>query len=74
MAILTQATNAICADLVAEREPARIAVDADIDSLTLSPVGGWHLMFADRDPGPATATSFHKFVAMVIAGVSIVDC
>ncbi|CAG6392010.1 TetR family transcriptional regulator [Streptomyces cocklensis] len=69
IAILAEATTAITAYLAAERRLGRIAADADIDSLTLSLVGGGHLLFADRDrdPGsPATAV-VSKLVTAVIA-------
>ena len=52
MAILAQATAAVSAYLADERDLGRIAADADIDSLTLSLVGGGHLLFADRERGP----------------------
>lgn len=64
--ILTHAATAIAAYLIAERELGRIAPDADIDSLTLSLVGGGHLLFASRDSAPTTA-AVHKLVTAVIA-------
>jgi AcrR family transcriptional regulator len=67
IAILVQATTAVSAYLADERELGRIAADADIDSLTLSLVGGGHLLFADRDPGPPTTAVVNKFVTAVIA-------
>lgn len=67
IAILAQATAAISAYLADERELGRIAADADIDSLTLSLVGGGHLLFVDRDPGPPDTTVVNKFVTAVIA-------
>ncbi|MFJ9370974.1 TetR/AcrR family transcriptional regulator [Nocardia sp. NPDC101769] len=67
MAILAEATTAISAYLTDERALGRIAADADIDSLTLSLVGGGHLLFADRDPGPPTTSAVEKFVAAVIS-------
>ncbi|MPY59142.1 TetR/AcrR family transcriptional regulator [Streptomyces spongiae] len=69
IAILAQATNAISAYLADERELARIAADADIDSLTLSLVGGGHLLFADRDPGPPTTATVNRLVTTVLADV-----
>ncbi|MFG3617175.1 TetR/AcrR family transcriptional regulator [Nocardia sp. NPDC047654] len=69
MAILAEATTAISAYLTDERERGRIAADADIDSLTLSLVGGAHLLFTDRDPGPPTTAAVEKFVAAVISDV-----
>ncbi|MFD8530078.1 TetR/AcrR family transcriptional regulator [Streptosporangium canum] len=69
IAILAQATTAISAYLAAERELGRIAADADLDSLTLSLVGGGHLLFADRDLGPPAAAVVNKFVTAVIADV-----
>ncbi|WP_371786335.1 TetR/AcrR family transcriptional regulator [Streptosporangium subroseum] len=67
IAILAQVTTAVSAYLTDERELGRIAADADIDSLTLSLVGGGHLLFADRDPGPPTTAVVNKFVTAVIA-------
>jgi AcrR family transcriptional regulator len=69
MAILAEATTAISTYLTDERELGRIAADADIDSLTLSLVGGAHLLFTDRDPGPPTTSAVEKFVAAVISDV-----
>jgi AcrR family transcriptional regulator len=66
IAVLGQATAAITAYLVAERELGRIAADTDIDSLTLSLVGGGHLLVADREPGPPTADAVTRLVAAVI--------
>lgn len=67
IAILAEATTAISAYLAAERERGRIAADADIDSLTLSLVGGGHLLFADRDPGPPDAAAVSRLVTAVVA-------
>jgi AcrR family transcriptional regulator len=69
IAILAQATAAISAYLADERRLGRIAVDADIDSLTLSLVGGGHLLSADRDTGPPTTADVNKLVTAVIADV-----
>ncbi|NUS13281.1 MAG: TetR/AcrR family transcriptional regulator, partial [Streptomyces sp.] len=49
IAILAQATAAVGAYLAAERDLGRIAAGADVDALTLSLVGGGHMVFADRD-------------------------
>ncbi|MBF6463809.1 TetR/AcrR family transcriptional regulator [Nocardia beijingensis] len=65
MAILAEATTAISTYLTDERELGRIAADADIDSLTLSLVGGGHLLFTDRDTGPPTRSAVEKFVAAI---------
>ncbi|WP_306189698.1 MULTISPECIES: TetR/AcrR family transcriptional regulator [unclassified Streptomyces] len=67
IAILAEATTAISAYLADERARGRIAADADIDVLTLSLVGGGHLLFADRDPGPPTTAVVDGFVTSVIA-------
>jgi AcrR family transcriptional regulator len=69
IAILAQATTAVSTYLADERELGRIAADADIDSLTLSLVGGGHLLFTDRDPGPPTTATVNRFVATVLADV-----
>jgi AcrR family transcriptional regulator len=68
IAILNQVTSAVSAYLVAERDLGRISVSADIDSLTLSLVGGGHLLFADPEPGPPADASVRRLVAAVIAG------
>ncbi|WP_030177081.1 TetR/AcrR family transcriptional regulator [Streptomyces sp. NRRL S-813] len=67
IAILSEATTAISAYLADERARGRIAADADIDALTLSLVGGGHLLFADRDPGPPTTAVVDRFVTSVVA-------
>jgi AcrR family transcriptional regulator len=69
IAILAQATTAVSAYLADECELGRIAADADIDSLTLSLVGGGHLLFADRDPGPPTRETVARLVTTVLADV-----
>ncbi|WP_369211579.1 TetR/AcrR family transcriptional regulator [Streptomyces flavofungini] len=68
IAILAEATSAVSAYLTDERELGRIAADADIDSLTLSLVGGGHLLFADRDPGPPTEAAVGRLVTAVVQG------
>ncbi|MBK3562359.1 TetR/AcrR family transcriptional regulator [Streptomyces sp. MBT62] len=69
IAILAQVTTAVSAYLADERERGRIAADADIDSLTLSLVGGGHLLFADRASDPPTASTVGKLVTSVLADV-----
>ncbi|MFI5852946.1 TetR/AcrR family transcriptional regulator [Streptomyces parvulus] len=68
-AILGHATTAISAYLADELALGRIAADADIDSLTLSLVGGGHLVFTDRDPGPPASEAVNRLVTAVIADV-----
>jgi AcrR family transcriptional regulator len=68
-AILAQVTAAVSAYLADERDRGRIAADADIDSLTLSLVGGGHLLFSDRDPGPPSTATVKRFVTAVLADV-----
>lgn len=69
IAVLSQATTAISTYLAEERTLGRIASDADLESLTLSLVGGGHLLFADGDPGPPAATAVTRFVTSVLADV-----
>jgi len=69
IAILAQITSAVAAYLADERELGRIAADADVDSLTLALVGGGHLLFADRNPGPPSTASIARFVTTVLADV-----
>jgi AcrR family transcriptional regulator len=67
--ILAQATAAVSVYLADERDLGRIAADADIDSLTLSLVGGGHLLFADRDLGAPAPATVNKLVTTVLADV-----
>ncbi|MET9143985.1 MULTISPECIES: TetR/AcrR family transcriptional regulator [unclassified Streptomyces] len=71
LAVLAQVTTAVSGYLADERARGRIAADADIDSLTLSLVGGGHLLFADRDraPDPPAAETVRKLVTTVLADV-----
>ncbi|MEV7098663.1 TetR/AcrR family transcriptional regulator [Amycolatopsis sp. NPDC051045] len=48
--LLTEAREMLAAYLSAERAQGRIAADADVDSLSLSLIGGAHLLFAGRRP------------------------
>ena len=69
IAILAEAATAIAAYLTAERDLGRIAPDTDIDSLTLSLVGGGHLLLADRDAAESESRpSLHKLVTATTAG------
>ncbi|MFK4085319.1 TetR family transcriptional regulator [Kribbella sp. NPDC020789] len=70
VAILAQITTAVSAYLAEEQAIGRISADADIDSVTLSLVGGGHLLFADRDPGPPTTTAVHRLVTSALADVT----
>lgn len=67
IAILAQATTAVGDYLAAERELGRIAADADIESLTLSLVGGGHLLFAERGPDAPDTAAVSRFVTSVVA-------
>lgn len=67
IAILGQATAAVSDYLMTERKLGRIAGDADIDSLTLSLVGGGHLLTANPEPGSPTTPSVARLVTAVMA-------
>lgn len=69
LAVLSEATGAVAAYLAAERGRGRIASDADLDALTLSLVGGGHLLFADRDAERPTSTAVERFVAATVKDV-----
>lgn len=66
IAILAEVAFAVSAYLAAERDLGRIASDADLDSLTLSLVGGGHLLVSGRDAEPAAVG---QLVATVLAHV-----
>lgn len=72
IAILGQATVAIAAYLAAERNLGRITTAADLHSLTLSLVGGGHLLTTAQEPGPPSDDAVERLVAAVIAPVSAV--
>ncbi len=69
IAILAQVTTAVSAYLADERDRGRIAADADIDSLTLSLVGGGHLLFSDRELRPPSTAAVKRFVTTALADV-----
>lgn len=69
IAVLAQITAAVSGYLAQERALGRVAAGADLDSLALSLVGGGHLLFADRDPGPPAAAAVGKLVTTVLADV-----
>ncbi|MEU9641139.1 TetR/AcrR family transcriptional regulator [Streptomyces sp. NPDC048188] len=68
IAILADVATAVSGYLTDERDRGRVAADADLDSLTLSLVGGGHLLFADRDPDPPAEATVHRLVTTVLAG------
>jgi AcrR family transcriptional regulator len=70
IAILSEATNAITTYLTAERDQGRIAADADIAALTLSLVGGGHLLFTDRDTERAIPAAIERLVNATIKDVT----
>ncbi|MGW1261585.1 TetR/AcrR family transcriptional regulator [Streptomyces drozdowiczii] len=69
IAVLAQITAAVSGYLTEERALGRVAAGADIDSLTLSLVGGGHLLFADREPGPPDAVAVGRLVTSALADV-----
>ncbi len=68
--VLSDATKAVSAYLTAEREVGRITADADIDSLTLSLVGGGHLLFVDRGAHRPDVGAVERFVAATLKDVA----
>jgi AcrR family transcriptional regulator len=68
VAILSQATTAISTYLTAEQALGRITPTTDINSLTLSLVGGAHLLHTDHAPDPPPTTAIHNLVTTAIAG------
>lgn len=68
--VLTEAANMIAAYLAAERDLARVAADADVDTLAAMLIGTAHLLFADRKAAPPEAEAVQKVVTTVIAGVT----
>lgn len=66
-AILGQATRAVADYLAAERELGRLAPDTDIDSITLSLVGGGHLLITDVDAvRPDAENALHQLTASAL--------
>jgi hypothetical protein len=63
IAILSDATSAVSAYLTAERDLGRIAANVDVETLTLSLVGGGHLLFADRHADRPSLATVERFVA-----------
>lgn len=69
IAVLDEATRAVSGYLVKEQALGRIDPRADLGALTLSLVGGGHLLHADRDPGPPPEEAVGAFVAAVVSNV-----
>lgn len=69
IAVLAEATRAVSGYLVKEQALGRIDPRADLGALTLSLVGGSHLLHADRDPGPPSEEAVGAFVAAVVSNV-----
>ncbi|MQY10959.1 hypothetical protein SRB5_10730 [Streptomyces sp. RB5] len=67
IAILAQATAAVSAYLTDERDLGRLAPDTDIDSLTLSLVGGGHLLLTDHDSDSPATADVGRLVTAVMA-------
>ena len=68
IAILSDATTAISAYLTDERDLGRLAPGADIEALTLSLVGGTHLLLTTAG---ADATPLRTFVTATLAGAAV---
>ncbi|HEY8548172.1 MAG TPA: TetR family transcriptional regulator [Acidimicrobiales bacterium] len=66
VAILGDATTAVADYLTDEQARGRLAADADIPSLTLSLVGGSHLLTTDS-AAPPTTDAVHRLVTTVLA-------
>lgn len=66
IAILSDATRAVSAYLTAERDLGRIAASVDVETLTLSLVGGGHLLFADRHADRPSLATVERFVAGIL--------
>lgn len=69
IAVLDEATRAVSGYLGKEQALGRIDPRADLGALTLSLVGGGHLLHADRDPGPPPEEAVSAFVAAVVSNV-----
>ncbi|MFC0844321.1 TetR family transcriptional regulator [Streptomyces noboritoensis] len=65
--VLAEATSMLASYLTAERALARIAPDADIDTLALTLIGTGHLLFAGREGAPPEPEEVHRVVTSVIA-------
>jgi len=68
ISILAEATETVADYLRAERDAGRVAAAADVDALTLSLVGGGHLLFAGRDGTPPGLGEVERFVTATVAG------
>ena len=67
--LATEAALLVASYLRAERDLGRIPADADIDTLSLTLIGGGHLLFADRQSGPTSPDAVRRMVTTVLAGV-----
>lgn len=65
--VLAEATSMLASYLTAERALARIAPDADVDTLALTLIGTGHLLFAGREGAPPDPEEVRRVVTSVIA-------
>jgi AcrR family transcriptional regulator len=64
--LATEAALLVAGYLRAERDLGRIPADADIDTLSLTLIGGGHLLFADRQSGPTSPDAVRRMVTTVL--------
>jgi len=64
--ILAEATAMLAGYLAAERALGRIPVDADVDTLALTLIGGAHLRFAGRAGTPLDVDDARRIVASAL--------
>lgn len=67
--LLAEVIAMVSAYLAAEQEIGRVAVTADIETLSCVLVGSVHLLFTDRESGRPDAGALRKAVAAVLGGV-----
>ncbi|GGP33072.1 TetR/AcrR family transcriptional regulator [Streptomyces melanogenes] len=65
--VLAEATSMLASYLTAEHALARIAPDADVDTLALTLIGTGHLLFAGREGAPPEPEEVRRVVTSVIA-------
>jgi AcrR family transcriptional regulator len=66
--VLTEAATMVESYLAAERDRGRLAVDAPVEGLAPTLIGGGHLLYADRTGVPPEPDAVRRMVVTVLGG------
>lgn len=67
--IMTEGSAMLTTYLVAEQALGRVAVDADLSTVSLTLIGAVHLLFTDRESGPPDTNAVRKVAVSALHGL-----